>query len=93
MREMGEVGDLWISSKMAPDGRIQITIKDSGTGIPQGNIPHIFEMGWTTKEGQGMGFGLFWTKDYIHGLGGQLEVDSIWGEGSAFHLYLPVGRS
>lgn len=90
MREMGQMGDLWISSRRAPDGRISIIFKDSGTGIPQENIPHIFEMGWTTKEGQGLGFGLFWARDYVHGLGGQLDVDSIWGEGATFHIYLPV---
>lgn len=91
IRETGQVGDLWITSILMEDGQIRVTIKDNGEGIPKENIPHIFEMGWTTKEGQGMGFGLFWTKDYIHGLGGQIEVESVWGDGATFHLCLPVG--
>lgn len=97
LREMGKIGDLWISSAMAEDGkseagaaRIRITVRDSGPGIPKENLPHIFDMGWTTKEGQGMGFGLFWARDYVQGLGGQLEVESVWGEGATFQLTLPV---
>ncbi len=89
VRETGKVGDLWITSALAADGRMCITIKDNGVGIPKENLPHIFDMGWTTKEDQGMGFGLFWTKDYIHGLGGQIEAETVWGEGSTFHLSLP----
>jgi signal transduction histidine kinase len=90
IRETGQVGDLWLTSMLMEDGRIRVTIKDNGEGVPKENIPHIFEMGWTTKEGQGMGFGLFWAKDYMHGLGGQIEVESVWGEGATFHLCLPV---
>lgn len=90
MREMGQVGHLWISSKLADDGRVVIIIKDSGTGIAQEDIPKIFDMGWTTKEGRGMGFGLFWTKDYIQGLAGQIDVESVLGEGTTFNIFIPT---
>jgi sensor histidine kinase regulating citrate/malate metabolism len=39
-----------------------------------------------------MGFGLFWTKDYIEGLGGSIEVESTYKSGTAFSLMLPLGR-
>lgn len=93
VRETGRVGDLWLTTALAEDGRIRISMKDSGAGISKKNLAHIFEMGWTTKKGQGMGFGLFWTKDYIYGLGGQIEVESVRGEGSTFHLILPVQKA
>ncbi len=98
LREMGRIGDLWISSQQVSGGpenrasRIHVTIKDSGPGIPKEHLAHIFDMGWTTKEGQGMGFGLFWARDYVEGLRGQLEVESVWGEGATFHIYLPVEK-
>lgn len=90
IHETGQIGNLWLQTGVGDDGRVQISIKDSGTGIAPEHLHHIFEMGWTTKEGQGMGFGLFWTRDYIQGLGGQIELESIVGEGSTFHLYLPL---
>ena len=47
-------------------------------------------MAMTTKEGKGMGFGLFWTKDYVEGLGGEILVNSTVGEGTTFTILLPV---
>lgn len=89
IRETGQVGDLWLSSKMG-NGRILITFKDNGIGIAQEDIQKIYDMGWSTKEGRGMGFGLFWARDYILGLGGQIEVYSTMGEGTEFQIYLPA---
>ena len=82
---------LWISSQRLEDGRLGIIIRDNGTGIHSENLARIFELGWSSKKGQGMGFGLFWTLDYIEGLGGSIKVESIWGEGTTFLLSLPSG--
>ncbi|MCP4357269.1 MAG: GAF domain-containing sensor histidine kinase [Chloroflexi bacterium] len=90
IRETAEVGDLWIRSELLADGRVQISIQDSGVGIDEADINHIFEMGWTTKDGRGMGFGLFWAKDYIHGLHGTVDVDSVVGQGTTFTIILPA---
>ncbi len=67
----------------------KITIDDHGTGIPLENLDRIFEMNYTTKK-SGLGFGLFWTKDYIEGLGGSINVESYLGKGTKFTIYLPI---
>ncbi|MCP5099865.1 MAG: GAF domain-containing protein [Chloroflexi bacterium] len=81
---------LWISTKQLQEKWIEVTIRDSGTGIKPEHLAHIFEMGWSTKNGQGMGFGLFWTRDFIHGLNGRIEAQSTYGDGTTFRLMLPV---
>lgn len=82
-----------VSRLQAPD-RLQILIQDSGVGIQPEDLPHIFEMGWSSKkEGSGMGFGLFWTRDFIQGLGGSIYVDSKPGHGTTFDISLPIAAS
>jgi signal transduction histidine kinase len=66
-----------------------ITIKDHGMGIAPENLEKVFEMSYTTKK-SGLGFGLFWTKDYIEGLGGNIAVKSQLGEGTTFTIELPI---
>jgi signal transduction histidine kinase len=82
-----------ISSQWAPEQGVVITIRDEGKGIHPTNLSKIFELGWSTKEGQGMGFGLFWTKDYIQGLGGTIAVESVVNKGTTFTLTLPANIS
>ena len=45
-----------------------------------------------SKSG-GMGFGLYWTKDYIEGIGGEITVDSEYGVGTTFTFRLPVPQT
>jgi signal transduction histidine kinase len=68
---------------------IMIKIRDSGRGIAPENLSKVFEMRWSTKS-YGMGFGLFWAKDFIEGLGGSIQVDSRPDEGAAFIFRIPV---
>ncbi len=88
-KEDGAGGQILVESRMSDDGSdIEILIQDTGTGIKPENLDKIFELRWSTKE-VGMGFGLFWTKDYIEGLGGSIDVDSVWGEKTNFLIKLP----
>lgn len=80
---------LFITSSLEQTGHILVKIRDTGTGIREEDIPHIFRMGWSTKKGKGMGFGLFWTKDFVTGLGGEIAVFSEWGKGTTFRIHLP----
>jgi signal transduction histidine kinase len=52
-------------------------------------MSRIFEMRWTTKS-TGLGFGLFWAKDYIEGLGGRVEIESVWQEGTTARVFIPT---
>jgi signal transduction histidine kinase len=83
-------GSLQVTSRLQSKNRLQIIVQDSGIGIRSEDIQHIFEMGWSSKKGSGMGFGLFWTRDFIHGLGGSLYVDSTPDLGTTFDISLPI---
>ncbi|WP_420644806.1 GAF domain-containing protein [Candidatus Leptofilum sp.] len=83
-------GALHVASRLQAPNRLQILIRDSGVGIRPEDLPRIFELGWSSKKGKGMGFGLFWTRDFIHGLGGSIYIDSKPGLGTTFDIMLAV---
>jgi signal transduction histidine kinase len=87
--EKGEAGDIWLASCLRDDATIEVTIRDNGVGIKPENLSRIFEMRWTTKN-TGLGFGLFWAKDYIEGLGGRVEVESVWQAGTTARITIPT---
>lgn len=68
-----------------------IIVEDNGCGIPEDQITHLFEPFFTTKEiGLGTGLGLSMAFGTIQSHHGVIEVESTRGEGTAFHIYLPV---
>ena len=69
----------------------QISISDTGVGIPPENIDRIFERYFTTKEG-GTGLGLAVVERAMTAHGGFTEVESQPGVGTAFRIYLPLER-
>ncbi|HKK28750.1 MAG TPA: ATP-binding protein [Gemmatimonadota bacterium] len=75
----------------AGDGQVTVAIEDSGVGIPEEDLPKIFDAGFTTrKERKGMGLGLLISQQIVHQHGGRIEVESRPGEGSTFRVRLPV---
>lgn len=82
-------GRLLITTRLTPEGCIGIHVKDNGSGMKPEVLENIFKLRWTTKQ-YGLGFGLFWAKDYFEGLGGTLAVTSQWLEGSDFQITLPI---
>ncbi len=72
---------------------VRLTVADTGTGIPEDVLPHIFEPFYTTKErGKGTGLGLAQVYGIIKQHGGHIDVQTKVNEGSAFHIYLPEHR-
>jgi len=69
----------------------QISISDTGVGIPPENINRIFERYFTTKEG-GTGLGLAVVERAMTAHGGFTEVESQPGVRTAFRIYLPLER-
>jgi PAS domain S-box-containing protein len=67
---------------------VRISIKDHGVGIPGNILPHIFDPFFTTKS-TGNGLGLASCQSIIQRHNGTIEVESVPGEGSTFHIYLP----
>jgi hypothetical protein len=68
---------------------LRVTISDTGGGIPEGNLSKIFDPFFTTKA-RGTGFGLSVVLRIIKTYGGRITVDSVEGEGTTFHLRLPL---
>jgi len=70
----------------------EISITDTGCGIPEGDLQRIFDPFFTTKGvGKGTGLGLSVSHGTIEAHGGTIEVDSTVGKGTEFRIYLPTG--
>ncbi|NJD67683.1 MAG: PAS domain S-box protein [candidate division NC10 bacterium] len=68
-----------------------LTVADTGTGIPSAIRDQIFEPFFTTKApGHGTGLGLASVYGIVHQHEGWLEVETAEGQGSAFHVFLPI---
>jgi PAS domain S-box-containing protein len=79
------------------DGTVGFTVRDQGTGIPEVELPHIFERFYRVPgvevqsgSGVGLGLGLYITKEIVERHGGHISVESRCGMGSAFHVSLPL---
>jgi len=72
------------------DREVAISFIDTGCGIPQSDLPKIFEPFYTSKlPGKGTGLGLSICYGIIREHGGRIEVDSTIGAGSNFRVVLP----
>ena len=70
------------------DGRLEIAVIDSGSGIERQHLENIFNPFFTTKS-NGVGLGLAIISKIVDEHGGKITVDSAAGSGSTFRLYLP----
>jgi len=80
-------------SSKAPLGdlRVEIHVKDNGTGIPDAIKEKIFQPFFTTKPtGQGTGLGLSLSYDIVKAHDGDLKVESTEGEGTEFIIQIPI---
>ena len=70
-----------------------LRIRDSGIGIPAGEIPHIWDRlfrGDVSRTERGLGLGLSLVKAIVEAHGGRVELTSIPGKGSTFTVVLPT---
>jgi two-component system NtrC family sensor kinase len=84
-------GSLYVSvSDNESAGRISIEVKDTGIGIPEEDLGHVFEPFFSTKRnGQGVGLGLSVVYGIIERHGGKIAVESKVGEGTVFRIDFP----
>jgi two-component system sensor histidine kinase ArlS len=78
---------------MEENGAIQIVIKDQGIGIPQENLPYIFDRLYRVDKSRsratgGFGLGLAIVKQIVEAHGGEIYVDSKIGQGTCFTIIL-----
>jgi signal transduction histidine kinase len=70
------------------DNYYEIKLQDTGSGIPEKDIPHIFDINFTTKKG-GTGVGLAIVHQIIYGHNGSITVESKLSSGTTFTVNLP----
>ena len=74
-----------------PIAMVEISIIDTGCGIPEQNLRRIFDPFFTSKDvGKGTGLGLSVSHGIVEAHGGVIEVQSKVGEGSTFSVFLPL---
>ncbi len=75
------------------DTELVIVIQDTGIGIPEDSVPHLFEKFYRVREhenkAQGTGLGLSISKQIIQGHNGRIEVKSKMGVGTSFTIHIP----
>jgi len=87
--------------RIVPDpaaGTVDLTVRDTGSGIPPDVLPRIFERYFSTKQGPdasgkgGTGVGLAACREIIEAHQGKIRVESTVGVGTAFTLKLPAAK-
>jgi two-component system phosphate regulon sensor histidine kinase PhoR len=89
-----EGGRVAVAIRAAGD-RVEISVADTGIGIPARDLPRIFERFYRverarTREGGGSGLGLSIVKNLVELLGGEVRAESELGRGSRFSVRLPA---
>ena len=85
-----EKGGVWVDYGIS-ENDFFVEIRDSGRGIPEEELPLIFDRYYRlerTKSG-GLGLGLAIVKELITVLGGRIEVKSVMGAGTTFKMFIP----
>ena len=85
--------EIILDMKVEKEG-VQLSVQDFGIGIPAEDQPHIFEQfyrvnGDSQSTFPGMGIGLYICAEIISRQGGKIWVESTFGEGSTFYIWLP----
>lgn len=76
-------------------GVVEVTVTDHGRGIPEADLPLLFQQFFKSTEGRpsGTGLGLWISRGLIEAHGGTMTAESSEGVGSAFHFTLPQRRA
>jgi two-component system NtrC family sensor kinase len=73
------------------DEMVEISVSDTGAGVPSEYLGKIFDPFFTTKEvGEGAGLGLSISFGIIERHGGRIDVMSVPGEGATFNVQIPI---
>ncbi|QJX00620.1 sensor histidine kinase [Frigoriglobus tundricola] len=86
-------GQITLSARAAPNGRLELDVRDSGVGIPPQYLPHVFDKFFRIPgqtRGQGTGLGLAIVREIVTAHGGDVACESEPGKGTVFRLSLPV---
>jgi PAS domain S-box-containing protein len=93
--EEGHAGanTITIATSLDARGRVEVEVADTGSGMSQDVLGHLFTPFYTTKPvGVGTGLGLSICNRIVQALGGEITVESEVGKGSSFRVFLPVSE-
>lgn len=88
----GEDKHIWINVSNK-NRTLSVTVKDEGIGIPEDDLPHLFDTffrGKNVSNIQGTGLGLPIIKRYLNLLNGDISVNSRYNEGTTFCIIIPA---
>jgi signal transduction histidine kinase len=74
-------------------GYLQLTVSDTGQGIADDMRSRVFDLNFTTKKvrGRGLGFGLWWVRNFVLRSRGDITIDSQPGHGTTVTVKIPIG--
>jgi two-component system OmpR family sensor kinase/two-component system sensor histidine kinase BaeS len=73
------------------DGRVRVSVRDTGPGIDTDLLPHVFDRFYKSEESRGAGLGLAIAKSLVVAHGGEISATSVPGQGTEMIFTLPVG--
>ena len=90
-------GEIEVSLQWANEA-VVLTVSDTGVGIPENELPHMFERfhrirGARARTHEGTGIGLALVRELVHLHGGNIQVTSLENKGTTFTISIPTGRS
>jgi two-component system cell cycle sensor histidine kinase/response regulator CckA len=92
-RRESKPGESPLLPEMQAGEWVQVTVSDTGIGIPPNVLPHIFEPFFTTRAPLGSGLGLAQVHGIVGSHEGRIDVETQVGKGTTFTIYLPVHPS
>jgi signal transduction histidine kinase len=76
-------------------GYVQLTVGDTGAGIPPEIASKVFDLKFTTKSerkrGEGLGLGLWWVRNFVRRAKGDITIRSEPGSGTEVYVKIPIG--
>lgn len=98
LRHTPEGGCVTLSASAENGEAVEVSVSDTGTGIPAEDLPYVFERFWRGERSRsratgGTGLGLAIAKQLVEAHEGQIEVESDIGRGSRFSFTLPMVES
>ena len=85
--------DRWVSVRTAESegGGVQLTVEDSGKGVPENDLTRVFEPFFSTKR-EGLGMGLSITRSIVQAHGGRIWAENGARHGTIFYCVLPLAQ-
>jgi two-component system, chemotaxis family, sensor kinase Cph1 len=85
-------GSITVRAELAADGEVCLAVADTGPGIPNEQLPHIFGRFWQGKrtDRRGVGLGLAIAKAIVEAHRGRIWVESQVGSGTSFYFTVPT---